>query len=192
MRLPAPCLSLVLAAAALPACASAFQDGKAPPAGGEDFARRGPYAGISLIQGFEEFDGIPAGDSDVGIGIRGGVRLQPEVAVEGFLESVPGFNVGRGPFREELDLLSLGAQGKYFFTTDKIQPYALAGLGIARAEVDRSGLDDSGTFLRIGFGSDFHLDRDFSLFAELAYNRMFGGVEDLDHADFQVGVEFHF
>jgi hypothetical protein len=186
-------MCLVLAAAALPACASARSpegDAKATaPAEVWDYARQGPYGSVALIQGFENFDTSgSAGDSDIGFALRGGARLKPEIAVEGFLEAVPGFRIAG----EDLDILSFGAQGKYFLSQEKIQPYALAGLGIARADVDRLNIDDSGMFLRIGFGSDFQMNKDLSLFAELNYNRMFGGVEDLDHVDFMVGLTVRF
>lgn len=193
MRTTAVALSLVLAAASLPACASArYQDEKKAPAEGPapvwDYARQGPYGSAAFVQGFENFDTRASeDDSNVGIALRGGARLKPEVAVEGFLESVPGFEIAGA----DLDMLSFGAQGKYFLSQEKIQPYALAGLGVARAEVDRFD-DESGMFLRVGFGSDFQMNRDFSLFAELNYNRMFGGVDDLDHLDFLVGVTVRF
>jgi hypothetical protein len=186
-------LSLFLAAASLPACASyRYQDEKAPSEGPSpvwDYSRQGPYASAALVQGFENFDTRASeDDSNVGIALRGGARLKPEVAVEGFIESVPGFEIAGA----DLDLLSFGAQGKYFLSRERIQPYALAGLGVARAEIDRFDEDESGMFLRVGFGSDFQMNRDVSLFAELNYNRMFGGVDDLDHLDFLVGLTVRF
>jgi opacity protein-like surface antigen len=164
-------------------------------AGGMDFDRPGAYGGVSLIQGFEDFDtpgGTSANDSDLGLGLRGGVRLRRNLAIEGVIEDVRGYEIEAGPASEDLDMLTVGVQGKYYFATDRVQPYGLAGFGVARADVDRFDLDESGTYFRIGVGADLVLTRDVAAFGELQINRMFGDIEDLDYASFHVGLAFKF
>jgi len=190
-------VALLLALCALSASCASMQDDKkgGGDAGAEDFGRKGPYAGFSLIQGFENFDtpsGVSADDSDIGIGLRGGMRMEKNWAIEGVLESVGGYEIDAGPFSEDLDMLTLGAQGKYYFSDRKVQPYALAGLGLVRADIDRFNFDDSGTYFRIGGGADFYLNRDVALFGELNINQLFGDVHDLDYFALQFGVLVRF
>lgn len=191
-------VAVLLALCALSASCAALQgegSGAGAAGGPQDFGRRGPYAGLGLIQGFENFDtpgGVSADDSDVGIGLRGGMRLDRNWAVEGVLESVGGYEIDAGPFSEDLDMLTLGGQGKYYFSQEKVQPYAMAGLGLVRADIDNFNLDDSGTYFRIGGGADVYVNRDVAIFGELNINTLFGDVHDLDYFAFQIGVLWRF
>ncbi len=150
--------------------------------------RRGPYAGLALLFGFEDFD-TPgsAGDSDPGLGLRFGSRLDERVAVEGFLELANGFEVGRRPNRGDVDLLSIGAQGKWFLGTDPVHAYLLGGVGFVHAEVSRSG-DKSGLLARVGLGGEIPVGEKVSAFAELRYDEILGGARRYDHADLLLGI----
>ena len=53
-------------------------------------------------------------------------------------------------------------------------------------------IDHGGGFLRAAAGVDVWLTENVAAFGELNYNRLTGGVEDLDHVDLQLGVIFHF
>lgn len=150
--------------------------------------RRGPYAGVALLFGFEDFD-TPgsAGDGDLGLGLRFGSRLDDRIAVEGFLELANGFEVGRRPNRGDVDLLSIGAQGKYFLGTDPVRAYLLGGVGFVHADVSRGG-DRSGLLARVGLGGEIPVGEEISAFAELRYDEVVGGARRYDHADLLFGI----
>jgi opacity protein-like surface antigen len=185
---------MLAAAVVLPGCAMA-QGGAPVPGTGTDYARTGPYAGFGILEGFEEFDppgGLNATDSDLGIAVRGGMRLNPNVAVEATIEDASEFRLRTPAGSTDLDIWSLGVQGKYFLATDKVQPYLLAGVGAARVEVDRFASDEEGGYFRLGFGSDFYVNRDVALFGEATYNHLLGDVRDFDHVDVLIGVLVRF
>jgi opacity protein-like surface antigen len=194
---------------ALPACASVYAEGGSTtnksgddtwyaesPTGKKEYGREGGYAGIALVQGFENFDtagtGVSADDSDVGFAIRGGWRTAEGLAFEGSLESVTGYELSAGPASIDLDFTSLSFAGKYYLSPDRVQPYAMVGFGWAWVDTDVAGLDDDAVFIRIGGGADFYLNKDVAVFGELSYNRMTGDLKDLDHVDFVIGVLFRF
>jgi len=193
----------------LPACASmAAQEGSKPgaksgedwyagdPTGKKEYGRKGAYGGIALLQGIEQFDagtsGIAYDDSDLGFAIRGGWRTKEGLAVEGSIESVTGYGFDVGPFDEDVDLSSFSVTGKYYLASDRVQPYAMVGLGWAWLESDATDADADGAFVRLGGGVDVYVSKDVAIFAEASYNRMTGDVKDFDHVDVLLGVLFRF
>lgn len=177
-------------------CASANRSDDGETKRAADYARSGPYVGLYGIESYEHFqlsnDRVRVGHSDLGAGLKFGYRASPHVAVELIAESVKGFRIAERAARSNLDLLNFGFMGKYYFMTERFQPYAVAGVGLARSDVRNFDYDHDGGFLRGGLGADFYLTTNFALFAEANYNRMMGGVSDLHHADLQVGVIFRF
>jgi outer membrane protein with beta-barrel domain len=199
-------MKLVLAlslALALPACAAMHpqqQGGEEwypnSPTGVKEYGRKGGYGSAGVIQSFENFDtagtGLSASDSDVGFALRAGARLEKNVAIELSAESLTGFGLRGAGGSVDLDMWSVGVQGKYFFSDQKIQPYGLFGFGVANAQVDDLSIDDDGTYIRLGGGADFYVNKDVAIFGEVSYNRMLGDLKDLDHVDFIVGVMVRF
>jgi len=164
----------------------------APPA--RSYSREGPYAGISMLFGFEQFDtggGVDADDSDLGIGLRGGWRTSHGYAAEVVIQNASDFEIHRGGFSADVDIWSFGVQGKYYFTPERAQPYFLAGFGVAQADADRGG-DDEGLYLRVGVGIEYYLKDDVAFFGEIDFDEMMGGVNDFDHVDLQFGVLLRF
>lgn len=162
-----------------------------------DCGRPGLYLGAHAIRSYESFDthdsGVTTGDSDLGAGARLGFRVSPGLAVEAVAENVKGFQVESGTVDADLDLLTVGLQGKLFLSDSPVQPYLLAGGGAARSDVDRRfDLDDDGGYLRGGAGVDVYLTDGFAVTGEVNYNRMVGGVSDLHHIDALVGILFRF
>jgi hypothetical protein len=176
-------------------CASASRsDGGDGPE--SDFARPGVYAGLYGIKAFENFhtggNSVHAGHSDLGAGVKIGYRVASNVAVEFVAENVRGFDIDDGNVDSNLDLLNFGLMGKYYFATERFQPYVIGGFGVARSDVSNFNYDHDGGFLRGGMGADFYLTRNFALFGEANYNRMVGGTSDLHHIDLQLGLIFRF
>lgn len=189
MRSAILALPLLLAACASPAA----QQGEARKEDRTSFSREGIYVGAYVIQSYEDFAFQGASDSDLSGGIRGGYRLSPGLALEGNIEEVNGFSIGSGPARSDLDLTKVGVAAKLFVATERFQPYFVFGGGVAHSSVDGPiHFDHDGTYLRSGFGMDVYLSPRFAVFGEANYNRLMGGVDDLNHVDMQVGLQFRF
>src|SRR5690349_19094757 len=196
-------------ALALPACAAvSAQEGSTTnrsggddfysgsPTGRKEYGRPGGYAGIAAVQGLEQFDtsgtGLSADNSDLGFAIRGGWRTPEGLAIEGSVESVTGYSVSFGPASVDLDFSSVLVAGKYYLGKERVQPYAMVGLGYAWVDTNAPGLDDNAAFVRIGAGADVYITKDVAAFGEVNYNRMTGDLKDLDHVDLVVGFLFRF
>lgn len=205
MRVPGFAVPRLLAAAALFAAlvASGCSTTSGSSGGGgdgaeqeSDFARSGAYLGLYGVKSYEEFhtsnNGVHAGNGDYGIGGKLGYRITPNIAVEGIAENIKGFRMSDGKVDSDMDLLNFGIMGKYYLMTDRIQPYLLAGAGVARSDVRHFSYDNDGGFLRGGIGADVYITSNFALFGEANYNRMMGGVSDLHHIDLQLGLMFRF
>lgn len=181
---------------ALPACASTGDGWDDTDFGGEDdFARPGTYVGVSAVKGMEQFRNLgplDASNSDVGVGLRVGQRIDPRFAVEVAVDQVPGYELSAPGASADLDVTSVAVQGKYFFTEDRVQPYALFGLGWTEMDVDAAGLDNSEAFVRAGAGVDVYLSRNVALFGEATWNVPAGDLDDAEHIDFQMGLLFRF
>jgi opacity protein-like surface antigen len=193
--------SLALAlglAASLPGCASAAA---APPAmddgsSSRDYGRPGLYVAVGAMRGFENFDTagptLRAKDSDFGFVVRGGYHLGESAALEVSLEDARGFNLEQGSSSLDVNIASVVAQGKWYFSDGMLEPYLLGGIGWARADVETLDLDGNAAFLRAGAGVDLYLSHNIALFAEVNYNRMTGDLRDLDHYDAVAGIVLRF
>jgi hypothetical protein len=204
MNPSAAALAILLAAAPLAACASTAAPPSPGPlvppaedAAGPSFGREGLYFGVYALHAYEDFDvsgsNVSTGDSDLGAGLRVGYRATDHLAFEVFGESVDGFEVESGNIESDLDLAQFGFLGKLYVIADgRLQPYLVAGGGIARSDVDDFDLDDDGGFVRAGIGTDLYITRNFALFGEVNYNEMVGDTGDLDHIDAMLGLLFRF
>lgn len=202
MRITAWAVPRMAMAAALVAaliasgCSTTSRSGEGDPEPESGFAREGLYLGLYGIQSYENFHtsngSVDTGNSDLGVGGKVGYRISPKFALEGIVENIKGFEVSDGNVDSDLDLLNFGVMGKYYLATERFQPYLLAGVGVARADVSHFSYDDDGGFLRGGIGMDVYLAESIALFGEANYNRMMGGVSDLHHIDLQLGLIFRF
>ena len=185
------CLSL-----ALTACASTGDGWDDYGFEGEDdFARPGTYVGASAVMGMEQFRDLgplSASNSGVGVGLRVGQRIDPRFAMEVAADRVPGYELSLGGASADLDVTSVAVQGKYFFTEDRVQPYALLGAGWTRMEIDATHDDNSEAFFRAGVGVDVYLSREVALFGEATYNLPTGDLKEEQHVDIQLGLLFRF
>ncbi len=204
-------LATVLAfALALPACAAPSYEGgsstdlkgggeewySGSPTGRKEYGRKGGYAAVGVVQGFEQFDtggtGLDADDSDLGITLRGGYRNAEGLAVEGCVESLTGYGLDAGIASTELDFAKVGVRGKYYLGKGQAQPYAFVGVGYGWVDTDIPGIDDNGVFVNLGVGVDVYLSMDVGVFLEGGYTRTTGDIKDLDTMDIAGGVIFRF
>jgi opacity protein-like surface antigen len=171
----------------------------APMPMGPDYARTGWYLQGGVAYGFEDFDqggsnnelgGLDVDDS-FGYDVRAGYRLSERVAVEAqfqhFLEFDLDENSGSSAdisaLDADLELWAATVNGKFFFTTGRIQPYALAGIGYGEGEVDvkGSGSTSEGDFLgRVGLGVDAYATENLGIALEAGYIIPTGDIEDLN------------
>jgi opacity protein-like surface antigen len=203
--------TLRLAGIALLACAVAIQ------AQAEDdellYAQRGVY--LSAAANYmiptrpddisdeveKSLGGGPLVSSDVdnswGMNARLGYRLNPRMAVEGQFEWVANFEVDAQvagvESKEEIALMALTANGKYFFLTGRIQPYAVAGLGWGRSRVKPaiggSTNRENGWVARGGAGVNIYGSPDVAFTLETSYvHPASGNIEDLDYVSFNAGL----
>lgn len=166
------------------------------PTGKKEFNREGPYIGISAIGSFEKWDvdpGIEIDNSSAGLGVRFGYRSWANLSVELVAEDSMDFEIKTPAGKTQLDVFSVGLQGKYYLATEAFQPYALLGGGWTQYDEQSGGdFDDNGAYVRIGAGFELFVTKDVAIFGEGHLNRTLGGVKDLDHIDIQAGLLFRF
>ena len=159
------------------------------------YAPQGGYIGASMLYGFEQFDvsgAESASNSRVGFSVRGGWRIPEGYAAELVFEDANDFRIRSvGGFDADLDLFSVGVQGKYFFSKEQTQPYFMAGFGVTSARVEHAD-DDSGAYFRMGGGFEHYFKDDMAFFFELKFDQLMGELNDLDHFDIQAGVIIFF
>jgi hypothetical protein len=162
----------------------------ATAAAAQDFARTGMYAQVNGVATFESFDGVPSSALDTGLGVAGrlGFRMTPNIAVEGLVEYSGDFSDVSG-----LDLTStlFLANARYYFLTDRVQPYAALGLGGQTFHID-PGPDEGAFAVRFGGGLDYYLSEAWGLTGEFAYNLATGDLEDLNYMSLGFGAFFRF
>jgi opacity protein-like surface antigen len=177
--------------------------------GQRDFHRNGFYVGVGgayALQNFDVSDEERNADTSIdasdawGADIRGGYRFHPNLAVEVEAEyfSQFEFDDAKGLTRARADSLAITGNGKFFFLTQRFQPYVLAGAGMLYTNSER------GEFLvphnreryefagRVGLGLDFYLFDDVVLNAEATYLMPAGSLDDYPMACFVLGAQYRF
>jgi len=156
----------------------------------QDFARSGLYGQVNGVASFESFDGLSSSGLDTGLGVSGrlGYRMTPNIAVEGLFEYSGDFSDISG-----LDLTStlFLANARYYFLSDRIQPYAALGVGGQTFHID-PGPDEGAFAVRFGTGLDYYISENWGLTGEFAYNLATGDLDDLNYMSLGWGAFFRF
>jgi opacity protein-like surface antigen len=189
-----------LLALLLPATASADHDGV--------FSRPGFYLGAGL-RGAEYTeieddleDAIGAeieAEKPLGFDIVAGYRVLPRLALEGEFEWLPKADVdvsGVGTLAE-VETWAATANAKLFLFTGRLQPYALAGMGVMYGEVsDPTGLGvterDHDFTARFGAGLDFYLTPHVAVTGGADYLIPTGDMDGFDAITFGGGLLIRF
>jgi opacity protein-like surface antigen len=162
----------------------------ATAAAAQDFARTGMYAQLNGVAAIESFDGVPSSALDTGLGVaaRLGFRMTPNIAVEGLVEYSGDFSdVGGFDLTSTLYL----ANARYYFLTDRLQPYA--ALGVGGQNFNASPGPDEGAFaVRFGGGLDYYISESWGLTGEFAYNLGTGDLDELNYMSLGWGAFFRF
>ena len=137
-------------------------------------------------------------ENPVGLNARVGYRASPHFAVEGQFEWLSKADVAiAGVDLLTVDSWILTANSKYYPLTDRVQPFILAGLGVAQFHVEDKfgfGIEDrlTGFAFRVGGGVDFYATRNLVLAVDVSYVLGTGDINDIDFVSFGWGLQYRF
>ncbi|WP_300671123.1 porin family protein [Desulfoluna sp.] len=135
-------------------------------------------------------------DESVGFNVKLGYRISESLEAEIdylYIDGFEGSVVGINAF--EMDGYAVTANAKWYPGEGKVQPYCLAGIGIAdlTASVDYQDIHDSksewGTVFRAGAGVDAIVSENVVFFAEISYYLTCGDINDSDFMPMTLGVK---
>ena len=161
-----------------------------------DYGRNGVYLGLAGTYAIENFQNTGPLSIDDGLGInsRLGYRFHPHFSVELAFEWIDEFEIEGTAFRVETWILTGNA--KLHFLTGPIQPFALAGLGVMRADLRGGGsgsiTDDEDFAARFGGGVDLYASEHIVIAVEASYVRPTDDVDDLDYVSLGWGLQCRF
>ncbi len=168
----------------------------------DDYDRPGFYLGAGLGLGFEQFDGTGGLDIDTGIGFDAwaGYRYGPHLAAELQLEYIDrlDFSADLGPPFGVVDFegnfLTFTGNLKAYLLTGSVQPFAVVGIGVLRAELEALGISivDTDFAARFGGGVDFYDSPNLSLGATASYVLTTGENDGLDYVSLVLGFQYRF
>ena len=86
---------------------------------------------------------------------------------------------------------------KFYPLTDRVQPFILAGLGLAQVKVEDSlglGIEEteSDFALRFGGGVDYYATRNIVLSVDVSYVLPTGDIDRSDYVSFGWGLQYRF
>ena len=158
----------------------------------DDYARTGPYLGVGLGLGFENFQGTGGLDIDTGIGVDawGGYRFHPNIAAEAQVEYLDRFDAG--PLKG--NALTFTGNLKGYAMTGRVQPFAVVGVGVTRGEVEAFGgsVSETGFSSRFGGGVDLYISESVSVGATASYVLTTGDIDGFDYVSLVFGVQYRF
>ncbi len=179
--------------------------------GRTDFARFGPYFGVSGAFGYPLFEDQISGatggaefDPSWGLNARVGLRVLPFLAVEAQYEWMAGFDVTGLPVAAdvEIDGHTLTGNLRFFVPVWEVHPYVLTGIGVTRYKIDLGplGRADQDRFAgRLGGGLDMYLTEhvvvNFEATALLTLNDLEfdqGSITSLHYLSASVGLMYRF
>lgn len=171
-----------------------------------DYARPGPYLGLGAVYAPSFFDledqeravGRSLSNTHAwGLDARAGYRVLRHLAGEFAFQYLNGFDLeGNDVDLGGIDMWSIGANGKVFAMTDRLQPYFIGGVGILHADADQdaSGIRGSSTqFMgRVGVGADYYYDE--HVVVNLEFSPVFPGSQlaDFRYAPLTFGAQYRF
>lgn len=185
--------ALITAIACLTALPAFAQDEEG--SGGEpDYGRIGWYIGLQGIYAQSAFRDQGQGDWGGSPGMNGrvGYRASDSFAIEGEIEWIHEFS-NDSDNRTARTILGT-INGKFFFSSGRVQPYAIVGAGAMNVTIEGDFGSNSGTDwgFRFGAGIDLYTTEDISIGLEARYNWGVGDVWELDSATFGAGMQYRF
>ncbi|HIF91700.1 MAG: porin family protein [Myxococcales bacterium] len=176
-----------------------------------DYSRPGPYVGLGVaVAVFTEAEdaaerelralGYVADvsyDTGVGLDLVAGYRFHPHMAAQLHLQYLPDVGISEdGVEVLNPDFLTFTADLKGYLLTGRVQPYALAGLGIMHLDSPDTPFffpfDFTNFAARLGCGVDYYLTENFVLNAEIGGVIPTGTLEDHEQFTFSAGLQYRF
>ena len=165
-------------------------------AGAEEQSQTGPYLGLGLGIASELFDDSGGIDYDPGLGLSldVGYRFHPNIAVEGSCMYMKGIHSHDTDPYTDGDILTFSGNLKGYFTTQRLQPFLLFGVGVTRVRFDQGPATgkDTGASVQIGGGVDYYLVPGASISIKAAYVEATGKIGEWDHAIIGLGAQYRF
>ena len=166
----------------------------------------GPYVGLHFVVAPEAYrngarkdvGGNRNVDGSYGFGARLGLRFHPHLAAELHSEWIEGFDLQQVPGdHSEIRTWTNTINGKFYIGHGRLQPYALAGVGLQRAWVRNPipggvNFDDVAFVGRVGAGLDLELTPHVALNLEGSYLAPTGDLEGYDTVSVGVGLKYRF
>ncbi len=166
-----------------------------------DYEKQGLSLGVGGSYIFDNFDtGINELDFDGSAGFNAKLGYRVNAHFEGEIDYIymNGFDGEISGIKAvELDGYAVTVNGKFYPSAGKVQPFVLAGIGLADLEIrDTIGLglstSDSDIVFRLGGGLDLYASENAIIFAEASYYLTQGDIEDTDFIPLTVGVKYKF
>ena len=198
----------LLAFVALPA--NAQEDEPAGDSERLNYARTGLYIGLVGVYAIEQFESPIVGGNSLGWSPWVGYRFHPRGAIEAQIESLNGFKFDdpriSSSIKKKIEPTIWTVNGKYYFMTERIQPYALVGAGLLLPgtanpyfTVPSSGAPGSPTIdsaftMKFGGGLDYYLTENLAIAVNAVYTMLIGNglPEQIPYVSVGWGFEYHF
>ena len=159
----------------------------------ESWTRATGYLGAAGVAGIAESMAGAKLASDVGSGDNGGISVRAGYRM--------GRNVSIEAEAEWLRALGSGLKNPYFITlnfrfyyplgeNDRIQPYAIAGIGVSVPNVN--GKNEVTGGYRAGVGVDYYLTPNWSMGPSAQWVATTSGDPALSYIAIKFGIEYHF
>ncbi len=171
-----------------------------------DYTRPGPYLGVGVAGGLEDFGGGRSafGDS-AGLTVRGGYRLAPYFAVEGLYEYMDDFGLtattlGGTKVHEDIRTHNFSLMGKAILPLGFVQPYLSGGVGLLNTDsavkIRGQELHHGGSATefagRVGAGIDLVATSHLALTLDSGYVLPTHRLEDFTYISFGMGMRYTF
>lgn len=178
----------------------------APARAAPDYTRPGPYVGLGVAGGLEDFGGgrDAFGDS-AGATVRGGYRFAPYFALEGVYEYMDDFGfsgttLGGAKVQDDIRTHHFSLMGKAILPLGPFQPYLSGGVGFLNADstvkIRGQELHNGGSATefagRVGAGIDLVTTEQLALTLDSAYVLPTGDLSDFNYISFGMGVRYAF
>jgi opacity protein-like surface antigen len=166
----------------------------------EVYERSGVYMVVSGVSAFATFSTEPSVSPEsihsFGFSARLGYRIHPRWAAEAQYEWVNGWDLNRFDTTVgKLDRSNAGSvNGKFYILTDRLQPYATVGLGVASMREHKGGEHERLTNFMVkgGLGMDWYINETVGLNLETTFVAPTGSLSDYHYLALNWGVFLRF
>ena len=198
----------VLALAASPASGQEEEpSGASEPV---NYARSGIYVGLGGVYAVEQFASPIEGGNSLGWTPWLGYRFHPRGAIETQIEAIIGFEFDdprvSGEFANELGPTIWTVNGKFFFLTERVQPYAVVGMGLLLPGLNNpyfrtpaDGVPGSSTIdtaftMKFGGGVDYYLTENLAIAVNAVYTMPIGSglASKIPYVSIGWGLQYYF